>query len=80
MVKNRGKKATITVDGYTNFLFLTCDGMPKVGLNYNSMLKNLVKKYNKQHKEPLPNITPHSFRHPNVKPETKSFSTFLRRF
>ena len=63
VVKNRGKKATITVDGYTNFLFLTCDGMPKVGLNYNSMLKNLVKKYNKQHKEPLPNITPHSFRH-----------------
>lgn len=26
-------------------------------------IKNLVKKYNKQHKEPLPNITPHSFRH-----------------
>lgn len=24
-------------------LFLTCDGMPKVDLNYNSMLKNLVK-------------------------------------
>lgn len=26
-------------------------------------LRNLLKKYNKQHKEPLPNITPHSFRH-----------------
>ena len=51
------------MDGYTNFLFLTCDGMPKVGLNYNGMLKNLVKKYNKHHKEQLPNITPHSLRH-----------------
>ena len=46
-----------------NGLFLTCDGMPKVGLNYNGMLKNLVKKYNKHHKEQLPNITPHSLRH-----------------
>ena len=63
VLKNRGKKTTITVDGYTNFLFLTCDGMPKVGLNYNGMLKNLVKKYNKHHKEQLPNITPHSLRH-----------------
>ena len=27
------------------------------------MIRNLFKKYNKQHKEPLPNITPHSFRH-----------------
>ena len=63
VLKNRGKKDTITVDGYTNFLFLTCDGMPKVGLNYNGMLKNLVKKYNKYHKEQLPNIPPHSLRH-----------------
>ena len=33
------------------------DGTPRVGINYNSMIKGLVKKYNKQHKEPLPNIT-----------------------
>ena len=32
---------------------------------YESMLKGLVKKYNKQHKpeEALPNITPHTLRH-----------------
>ena len=63
VLKNRGKKATITVDGYTNFLFLKEDDTPRVGINYNSMIKGLVKKYNKQHKEQLPNITPHSLRH-----------------
>ena len=31
--------------------------------NYVSMLRGLVKKYNKTHKDQLPNITPHSFRH-----------------
>ena len=72
-VKNRGKKTTITVDGYTNFLFLKRDGTPKVGMDYNNMIRGLVKKYNKQHKEQLPNITPHSLRHPYVKPTTKNF-------
>ena len=63
VVKNRGKKTTIMIGGYTNFLFLKRDGTPKVGMDYNNMIRNLLKKYNKQHKEPLPNITPHSLRH-----------------
>ena len=63
VLKNRGKKTTITVDGYTNFLLLKRDGTPKVGMDYNNMIRGLVKKYNKQHKEQLPNITPHSLRH-----------------
>ena len=63
VVKNRGKKATIMVDGYTDFLFLNQDGLPKVRMNYNNMVRGLVKKYNKKHKEPLSNITPHSLRH-----------------
>ena len=63
VLKNRGKKTTLTVDGYTNFLFLKKDGTPKVGMNYNAVITGLVKKYNKWHKEQLPNITPHSLRH-----------------
>jgi len=63
VLKNRGKKTTITVDGYTGFLFLNQEGLPKVGMNYNNMVRGLVKKYNKHHKEPLPNIIPHSLRH-----------------
>ena len=31
--------------------------------NYDGMLKVLVKKYNKTHDDPLPHITPHTFRH-----------------
>lgn len=44
-------------------LFLNQKGFPKVASNYVSMLRGLVKKYNKTHKDQLPNITPHSFRH-----------------
>lgn len=64
-VKNRGKAATVNIDGYKNFLFLNQSGYPKVASSYESMFKGLVKKYNKQHKEDeaLPNITPHTLRH-----------------
>lgn len=63
ILKQRGKVETITVDGYTDFLFLNRNGLPKTAANYNAMIKGLVKKYNKLHKEQLPNITAHTFRH-----------------
>ena len=63
ILKRRGKVETITVDGYTDFLFLNRDGLPKTAANYNAMIKGLVKKYNKLHKEQLPKITAHTFRH-----------------
>lgn len=63
VLKNRSNVVPFNVDGYKNFLFLKNDGMPKVAANYESMLKGLVKKYNKQNKEQLPNITPHILRH-----------------
>ena len=50
----------IKVDRLT---FLKKDGTPKVAANYEGMLKGLVKKYNKLHKDQLPNITPHILRH-----------------
>ena len=63
IVKKRGRRKTLVVDGYTNFLFLNRDGLPKIAVNYNGMLQNLVKKYNKQNEEQLPHITAHSLRH-----------------
>ena len=54
---------SIVINGYSNFLFLNQKGFPKVAGNYESMLRGLVKKYNKTHKDQLPNITPHSLRH-----------------
>ena len=38
--------------------------MPKTAVNYDAMFKCLAKKYNKCHKEPLPDVmTPHTMRH-----------------
>lgn len=54
----------IEVDGYKDFLFLNRDGLPKTAVNYDAMFKCLAKKYNKCHKEPLPDVmTPHTMRH-----------------
>lgn len=64
VLKRRGKVTTIAVDGYTDFLFLNSrNGLPKTAANYDAMVKGLTRKYNKLHKDQLPNITPHTFRH-----------------
>lgn len=62
-IKNREKGVSLVIDGYSRFLFLNQKGLPKVAGNYDGMLRGLVKKYNKTHDEPLPHITPHTFRH-----------------
>ncbi|MCJ0405318.1 site-specific integrase [Clostridioides difficile] len=64
VLKNRRGGKAIQVDGYSNFLFLNRDGLPKVAVHYDAMFKCLAKKYNKCHKEPLPSVmTPHTMRH-----------------
>ncbi len=60
---NRKKPKAIIVDGYSDFIFLNRNGLPKVASSYEAMFKGLVKKYNKNHKDTLPNVTPHTFRH-----------------
>lgn len=62
-IKNRPKNVQFMVGGYSRFLLLNQAGLPKVAGNYESMLRGLVKKYNKTHDEPLPHITPYTFRH-----------------
>ena len=64
VLKNRRGGKAIQVDGYSNFLFLNRDGLPKVAVHYDAMFKCLAKKFNKCHKEPLPSVmTPHTMRH-----------------
>ena len=64
VLNSRGKAAPFSVGGYSNFLFLKQDGMPKVAANIESAIKGLMKKYNKAHSEqPMPKVTPHIFRH-----------------
>ncbi|HEM3611209.1 TPA: tyrosine-type recombinase/integrase [Streptococcus suis] len=63
ILENRGKAQPLIIGGYSNFLFLNREGLPKVAGNYEGMVRGLIKKYNKYHTDKLPNITPHSFRH-----------------
>lgn len=62
LAKQSGKRC-IEIDGYSNFLFLNRKGNPKTACDFNSILRNLIKKYNKYHEEKLPHITPHTLRH-----------------
>ena len=52
------------IDGYTNFIFITRNGV-KSKYNLGPALTRIMKTYNEkfQDKEPLPNLTPHIFRH-----------------
>ena len=61
--RNMLRTQTQSLADSLKILFLNQKGFPKVAGNYESMLRGLVKKYNKTHKDQLPNITPHSFRH-----------------
>ncbi|WP_141247597.1 tyrosine-type recombinase/integrase, partial [Clostridioides difficile] len=61
--RKNAKARPISVDGYQNCLLLKQDGLPKQETHYQSMLRALVKKYNKTHEDKRPKITPHTFRH-----------------
>ena len=74
VLNGRGRADDFIVGGYSRFLFLNRNGLPKVAVNYETMFRGLVKKYNKSHEEALPKVTtPHTLRHPYVKHKTKSF-------
>ncbi len=63
-VQKRRRAATpVVIGGYGGFLFLKKNGQPKVAVDYSSMLRGLLKKYNKQHNEKLEKVTPHTLRH-----------------
>ncbi len=64
VLENRKGTKKITIDGYSNFLFLNRGGCPKTNVNYATMFRGLAKKYNKCHEEALPKVmTPHTLRH-----------------
>ena len=63
VLKRKKTGKGIVIDGYRNFLFLNQKGMPMTACYYTSTLRNIVKKYNKYHDEPLPKITPYILRH-----------------
>lgn len=64
VLKERRQAKPLIVGGYSRFLFLNRNGLPKVAVNYETMFRGLAKKYNKCHEEALPKVmTPHTLRH-----------------
>ena len=63
ILKQRRKQKNLVIDGYRDFLFINRNGNPQVAVNYEAMFRKLVEKYNSNHEEPLPRITPHVMRH-----------------
>ncbi len=56
-------KVELIVDSHSGFLFLDRKGKPKVALHFEHQMQRAVKKYNESHDVPLPQVTPHVFRH-----------------
>ncbi len=63
VLAKQSERKCVEIDGYSHFLFLNRKGYPKTACDFNSILRNLIKKYNKCHEEKLPHITPHTLRH-----------------
>ena len=63
VLAKQGNRKCVEIDGYSHFLFLNRKGYPKTAGDFSSILRNLIKKYNKCHEEKLPHITPHTLRH-----------------
>ncbi len=59
----KGVQKSITVDGYSDFLFLTQQDKPMTGTYYNSTFLTMGRKYNKCHEDKLPKLYPHMLRH-----------------
>ena len=64
LVRRKKVKVETIVDGYSGFILLDKDSKPKVALHIENEMRWAMKKYDKLHPDqPLPNITPHVFRH-----------------
>ena len=64
IMKNRKGAKPITIDGYSDFLLINRNGKPKMALNYENVIRGIVKKYSKCRTVALPKVTtPHTLRH-----------------
>lgn len=64
IIKNRPKpKIEPIIDGYSGFLFLDKNGMPKVSQHWQKCFQLVLQKYNNTYRVQLPKITPHVCRH-----------------
>lgn len=63
-VLNRPRKSNVSIDGYSNFLFLSRTGNPRTAIDYQTILRRIREKHAKKYGPILPeNMTPHTMRH-----------------
>ena len=64
LARRKKVKVETIVDGYSGFTLLDKNSKPKVALHIENEMRWAMNKYGKLHPDqPLPNITPHVFRH-----------------
>lgn len=65
LIANRqSPKQELIIDGYSGFVLLNRNGKPKDAHQIEDSLRRTITRYNRQNPDnPLPNITPHMFRH-----------------
>ena len=70
--KRRSPKVEPMIDGYSGFLFLDKNGMPKVALHWEHYFQGITKKFNSIYKAQMPKVTPHVCRHTYCTNQAKS--------
>lgn len=59
-----GRRSTVEIDGYCNFVFINKNGQPFADNAVNSFLANIERAYNRKHSEtPIPHLSAHILRH-----------------
>lgn len=59
----RTRRVDLMMDGHRGFLFLRSEDTVRVSKDVGGRIHQIVRDYNKTHKNPLPHITPHTLRH-----------------
>ena len=54
---------TNKIDGYDDFIFVNSNRNPYTGFNIYNLIQDIVVDYNVSHKDKIPKISPHTFRH-----------------
>lgn len=63
-VLERPRKGSVSIDGYTDFLFFTRTGSPRTAIDYQNIFRRIREKHAKKFGPVLPeNMTPHTMRH-----------------
>ena len=62
-IANRNPKIEHIINGFTGFIFMNRRGMPKLAGDLDRQMSRSIERYNEDHEEKLPRITPHMLRH-----------------